>query len=107
MKNFKGFLKFFFLIILSTYTFVFFSVNAGYYEYKNYSYKRLTEMQIKQFEQDIKNNVEIDINKYHIPDSNFNDGEKRIGLKISEAGSKFFKKGLVTVFDLLSKLIDN
>ena len=65
------------------------------------------EMQIKQFEQDIKNNVEIDINKYHIPDSNFNDGEKRIGLKISEAGSKFFKKGLVTVFDLLSKLIDN
>ena len=51
MKNFKGFLKFFFLIILSTYTFVFFSVNAGYYEYKNYSHKRLTEMQIKQFEQ--------------------------------------------------------
>lgn len=107
MKNFKGFFKFFFLIILCTYTFIFFYVNAGYYEYKNYSHKRLTEIQIKQFEQDIKNNVEIDINKYHIPDDNFNTGEKRIGLKISESSSKLFKKGLIAVFDLISKLINN
>lgn len=107
MKNFKGIFKFFFLIVLSTYTFIFYSVNAGYYEYKNYSSKRLTELQIKQFEQDVKNNVEIDLNKYHITNDNFNEGKKRIGLKISEQSSKIFKKALTTVFDLLSELIDN
>ena len=107
MKKSKGIFKFFFLVLLTIYTFLFFVVNAGYYEYESYSKKRLTDIQIKKFEQDIKNGVRIDLENYYTDDDSFNTGEKRLGLKISLLGSKLIKKGINTTFDLVSKLVNN
>ena len=89
----------------------FFSVTTDYLldlnSDKTIDVSGLTDIQIKKFEQDIKNGVKIDLENYYTDDDSFNTGEKRLGLKISLLGSKLIKKGINTTFDLVSKLVNN
>ena len=59
-RVFRWIFLFFFVIFLTLY----FSQLTGYYEFKNYQKMTLTEEQIVQFEQDIKDGKEVDIKNY-------------------------------------------
>ena len=61
-KIFKYVFVFLFIIFMTLY----FSQLTGYYEYRNYQKMVMTEEQIKQFEQDIKDGKEVDIKDYTV-----------------------------------------
>ena len=69
-----------FLIFLALY----FSSNAGIIDYQSKNQAILTEKQIKEFEQDVKNNVNIDVKKYlKNTKEEYNNSLSKITLKIS------------------------
>lgn len=98
-------LKFTFLVLFMTYTAIYIMVNLGYYEYSNYTKKVFTEEQIKKFEEDIKNGVELDINEYLVEEKDLS-SRKQIGLKISEFIGDCSKKSIEEIFKLLNKVIE-
>ena len=65
--------------------------------------KDLTIEQIKKFEQDIENGVEIDLEEYIVKDKNFDNTITKINSKISNAIESSFKK----IFKYLLKNIDS
>ncbi len=64
-----------FLIFLALY----YAANVGIIDYQARNKTRLTEEQIQLFEEDVKNNVEIDLKKY------LNDKEQQYENKISKS----------------------
>lgn len=63
MKN-KILLKLILFILISTFLSAYLIEKSGYYEYNLQNHKNLTEKQIKQFEKDVKEGKDIDINNY-------------------------------------------
>ena len=63
-------LKFICFIIVIVFLCSYFIEQTGYYEYKLQNKKILTEKEMKQFELDVKEGKEIDINDYLINDNN-------------------------------------
>lgn len=79
---------------------------TGYYEYKLNNKKNLTEKEIKQFENDIKEGKEIDLKPYL--EDNTTDYRSNLTNKTSEINiklNKYFKLILTDYFDILKKLI--
>ena len=62
MKN--NFLRIMSLTVFLIFLALYYSSNAGIIDYQARNRTALTEEQIKMFEDDVKNNVEIDIKKY-------------------------------------------
>lgn len=62
----------------------------------------LTEEQIKKFEEDVKNGVNIDINDYVVRDKNYQNNVTRVNDTISSIINKVFKQ----IFKYLLKSID-
>ena len=88
------------LVLFMMYFAIFVMVNLGYYEYASYKKKVFTEEQIAKYEEDIKNNVNIDINDYLV------DEPKRMGLKISEFISNSCKQSVKGVFKFLNSVLE-
>ena len=104
MKKSKW-LKYIINLTLIIYSFIFFMVNLGYYEYAYYKKKVLTEEQIEKFEKDVLEGKELDINEYLSKDDEFIVKKKRLPLKISELIVSITSKGINIVFNYLNKLI--
>lgn len=83
-----------FLIFLALY----YSSNAGLIDYQAKNKTELTEEQIKMFEEDIKNNVEIDLKKY------IENTEEKYDNKISKTTLKLSNKIGETVQNALDFL---
>lgn len=94
------------LVLFMMYFAIFVMVNLGYYEYASYKKKVFTEEQIAKYEEDIKNNVNIDINDYLVDEEDFQDKPKRMGLKISEFISNSCKQSVKGVFKFLNGVLD-
>ncbi len=62
------------------------------YDYKLTEKKVLTEEQIKKFEEDVKNGIEIDINDYIIKDKDYSNSITKINGEISNIIELGFKK---------------
>ena len=62
------------------------------YEYRQQEKKALTEEQIKKFESDVKNGVEIDINDYVFKEKDYSNKIVEINDKISDIIEYGFKK---------------
>ena len=62
------------------------------YKYKLTEKKELTEVQIKKFEDDIKNGVEIDLDEYIVKDKDYSNNITKTNKKISNTISRFFRK---------------
>lgn len=79
---------------------------TGYYEYELHKKTELTKEQIKQFEEDIKNNKNIDVTKYIENDAKKYSNEfSKIGSNFSNVTSKYIKKGINEVFKIINRLI--
>lgn len=99
--------KFIFTVLLLSFLVIYLSEMAGYYEYKNYQKKEMTEEQIKKFEEDVKNGIEVDLNDYLINDDRiYYNNLSKITSKLSDGISKFVKGGVENTFKFLSKIVD-
>lgn len=93
--------------LIFIYLIIFISASTGYYEYKNYRKTALTEEQIKKFELDIKNGVEIDMNNYLIKDDySYKNKLSTLAIKISDKISNVVTSGVKSTFKFISKFID-
>lgn len=103
-KNKVNIVKYIFIILLFSFTTLYIASYNGYSEYTNQQKVILTNEKIKEFEQDILDGKEIDLNDYIIAPTN---NKKRLGLKISLLIENQAKKMIKKTFKLLSKVIDN
>lgn len=99
--------KFIFIVFFISFLVIYFSDMAGYYEYQNYKKSSLTEEQIKKFEEDVNNGIEIDINQYLIQDEKkYNNSLSKLASKLSDSISKVVNSGVEYVFKSVSKFIE-
>jgi len=95
------------IILLVLFFCLFFANSAGYYEYKLSQKTNLTDEAIKQFEQDIKDGKEVDVNDY-IDDKtkNYDNNLTKINKKVSESISKVFGGSLKYFFKYISNAVN-
>ncbi len=98
--------KYLFLMSFIAFLTIYFSQATGYYEYEQYKKKELTEEQIRQFEKDIEEGKEIDIQSYLKPAKNFENKISNASLTISDTISEYMSKGIEFVFGGIGKLIE-
>ena len=99
-----------FRIILSmlfiVYITLFISNKYGYYEYKKHEQVTLTAEQIVNFENDVKNGKEVNIESYLANSKpNYQTKFSKLGLDISNGISSFVKGGVESIFQKLNKLV--
>lgn len=99
--------KFIFLMFFLSFIVVYFSELTGYYEYQNHKKMTLTEEQIKQFENDVSNGKEVDINEYLVLDNkNYNNSLSKLTSKLSDGISSLVQSGVENAFKFLSGLVE-
>ena len=82
------------------------SNNKGYYEYGLHKKMELTNEEIEKFENDVKNNKSIDVEKY-LKDStkDYSNEISRLSLSFSNFTSKYIKMGINDLFKTIDKLM--
>jgi len=96
-----------FFICFVTFLSFYVAQKSGYYEYSERRKMTFTKEQIEQFEEDVKNNKQIDINKYiENTDKNYQNKISKKTLGISENISKYTRKGVDIIFTKISKLVE-
>lgn len=81
---------------------------SGYYEYSMQSKKNLTDIEIKQFESDIKEGKYVDITDYlKEKQTDYTSPLTRITIKISRNINNYLKEGLESVFNIVGKLVED
>ena len=107
MKNIKLRTKIFRLtlvILFAIFITVFISNKYGYYEYKKHEQVSLTQEQIKQFEEDIKNGENVTLEDYlEKTNKNYQTKFSQLGLNISNALADTVKKGVDNLFKYINK----
>lgn len=95
-----------FIILFAIFLTMFISNKYGYYEYKKREQVSLTAEQIKKFEEDVKNGVNIDLEDY-LSETNKNYQTKlsQIGLNLSNSIADTVKKGVDGVFKYLNNFM--
>lgn len=98
----------FLFILFITFVTLYISQATGYYEYEQARKTAFTKEQIEQFEKDVKDGKEIDINKYlDNTNKNYQSNLSKLTLNISEGISKYTKLGIEKVFGQIAKWIED
>lgn len=94
-------LLFIFFVILYIYK------TTGYYEYYNHQQVELTNDEIKEFENDIKEGKNVKIKDYiDAKTKNYDNLVSNIGYTLSEQIGNFTTNGIDTTMDFLAKLFN-
>ena len=81
---------------------------SGYYEYQLQEKTILTNEKIKEFEQDIKNNENIDIKEYiNNEEIDYSNKITNIVYKLSENSNKIARKCIKALFKKISYLVED
>lgn len=100
-------IKVIFYVFLFSFLVIYFSELTGYYEYKNYQKKSLTEEQIKKFENDVASGKVIDIDEYlAVQNVNYNNKLSKLTSRLSNEISNIVEIGVENTFKFFSSLID-
>lgn len=95
-------------ILFITFITLYISQATGYYEYEQARKTAFTKEQIEQFEKDVKDGKEIDVNKYlENTDKNYQNNLSKFTLDVSENISKYTKLGIEKVLGRISKWVEN
>ena len=78
----KGF-KIFIVIMIISYIALYFSYQNGYYEIRNNEKKILTEEMIKEYEEDLKNGVDVTSKEYTVVRKDYSNTYTKNLLKVS------------------------
>ena len=100
----KYFIIFICLVFLCSYV----ASKSGYYEYAMQNRKTLTDIEIKQFESDIKEGKYVDITDYlKDKQKDYTSPLTRMTIKISRNINDFLKNGLESIFNIIGKLVED
>lgn len=80
------------------------SVGSNYYEYELHKKVMLTNEDIKRFEDDVKNNKEVDIDNYISSRVDYSNSFSKASTKVSKETKKYIKEGIEGIFNLFSKM---
>ena len=106
MKDNKIF-KFVLLVLIVIFLGLFIANNTGYYSFSLRNRKELTEEQIKKFEEDVKNGVNVDINDYlAFNEVSYQNNLSSLGNNISNIASSIIKNGIYKIFGFFSDLVE-
>lgn len=101
-KIFKWTFLFFLVIFLTLY----FSQLTGYYEFKNYERMSMTQEQIRQFEEDVKNGKEVDIKDYAVNiERDYQNRFSKAGLTLSTGISDLIESSVVKIFGTIAGFV--
>ena len=106
MKS-KKVIQFLFGVLFLVFLFSYFVENSGYYEYNLANRKRLTDEQIQQFEQDVKEGKDIDLDNYL--ENTYVDYSNHLTRRTSEVSLKlneYLKKIISSTMHILEKLVE-
>jgi len=94
------------LILFAIFMTIFISNKNGYYEYQKHEQVTLTEEQIKKFEEDVKNGINIDLENY-LKDTtkDYQTKLSQVGLNVSNTLANTVKKGFDNFFKYIGKLV--
>ena len=99
-NTFKIIFIFLFVIFLTMYI----SVGSNYYEYELHKKVMLTNEDIKRFEDDVKNNKEVDIDNYISSRVDYSNFFSKASTKVSKETKKYIKQGIEGIFNIFSKM---
>ena len=103
MKNvFKAIL----LLVIIVYLFLYVSYRNGYYIKRNEETSILTEEKIKEYENDLKNGVDVSSKEYVVVHDSYDNAYSRLLLKVSNKIEKGFDKTIKFIFKKISKTIN-
>ena len=101
-------LKIIIAIILIIFASSYYVSNSGYYEYHLQERTVLTSKKIKEFEEDIKNNENIDVKDYlSNNDYDYTNRFTNLVYGVSDGGSKITRKILKRLFKKLRYLVED
>lgn len=104
----SNFFRIMLLTIFLLFIGLYYASNAGLIDYQARNKTQLTEDQIKLFEEDVKNNVNIDIKKYiQDKEDNFDNSISKTTLKISNKIGKAFESTLNFIFGKIESAMNN
>lgn len=85
---------------------IFISNKYGYFEYKKHQQVTLTQEQIKQFEEDVKNGKNVQLENYlENTKKNYQTSLSQFGLNVSNSLAGVVKKGVDGFFGYIDKLV--
>ena len=99
-NTFKIIFIFLFVIFLTMYI----SVGSNYYEYELHKKVMLTNEDIKRFEDDVKNNKEVDIDNYISSRVDYSNSFSKASTKVSKETKKYIKQCIEGLFNIFSKM---
>ncbi len=95
-----------FVILFAIFLTMFVSNKYGYYEYKKREQVTLTAEQIKQFEEDVKNGKNVDLENYlEKTNKNYQTKFSQLGLNISNSIANTIESGVNKFFGYISKFV--
>lgn len=102
MKS-SGIFRIILLVLFILFAGVYLVGNSGYYDYDVTAKTRLTEEQIKKFEEDIKNGEAIDVDSYlELNEKNYDNKISKTTLDVSKKISTTFDKAITFIFEKLN-----
>lgn len=106
IKN-KG-LRFIIIIVIIIYISSYYVASSGYYEYHLQEKTVLTNEKIKEFEQDVKDNQNIDIKNYLVYEEvDYTNKLTNFIYNLSDNGNKVARKCIKALFRKLSYLVED
>jgi hypothetical protein len=94
-----------FIILLIIYSVIYFGEGIGYLEYEQYKKTILTEEKIEQFEQDVKDGKEIDINSYmDLEEMDYSSSISNFGYHLSNEVEKIVTSSMNSIFKFLNDM---
>ena len=107
MKKNK-FLNFLLIVILMIYVASYYVANSSYYEYKLQERTVLTNEKIKEFEEDVKNNENIDIKDYVVSEEvDYSNKISNLVYNFSDTANNVARKCIKAIFKKLSYLVED
>ena len=101
----KG-IKIFLIIVLLLYVALYFSYQNGYYEIQNNEKKILTEEMIKEYEEDLKNGVDVTNKEYTVIKKDYSNAYTKNLLKVSRKIEKGLDRLIKYFFNKLGSTIN-
>lgn len=81
---------------------------TGYYEYKLQNRTVLTSEQMKQFELDVSNGLDVTLNDYLIDEQiDYSNRLTNLTVKVNNKLGKYLKKSIENIFKLANKFVSN
>lgn len=98
---------YFIIIMFIIYISLFIANESGYYENKVRKKSIITSEGIKQFEEDVKNGLNVEMKDYIEVKQNYDNKFSDFGIKLSNITEKVMSDGIDTMVDVLGKLFSS